>query len=407
MIQLTDEELLDAESKGCFRFFWNEANQDRNSPGYGLIADRAPGAPGVCSVASVGFGLTALAIAANRDWVDAKAAFERAEGTLQTLLQHAQQENGFFYHFLDMSTGKRIRNSEVSIIDTALALTGAIAAGEYFGGTVKELAHEAYARVNWSWYRNEDTNQFYMGYSPERGFFGAWDAYAEQFMMYFLAAASPAHPVNPEMFYTFKRLRGSYGELPEFIYTWLGSLFTFQFSHAWFDLRNVVDRDGVDWWENSVIATKVNRQYCIDHHSAFKTFGENAWGLTACDGPHGYSGRYGCAPSGYHNEQHRPDGTVPPAGAAGSIVFTPKDSIAALRYYLQFPELWGEYGFKDGYNHDTSPHWYASDVIGIDKGITLLMIENYRSEFVWKTFMKNEYARKGMELIGFTSANSL
>ncbi|NLH38412.1 MAG: hypothetical protein GX468_09860, partial [Thermotogaceae bacterium] len=170
--------------------------------------------------------------------------------------------------------------------------------------------------------------------------------------------------------------------------------------------RNMVDKSGVDWWENSVIAITSNRKYCIDNKGKFKTFGENSWGLTACDGPKGYEGRYGTPPSGYNNDQHYVDGTVPPAGAAGSIVFLPDESIAALEYYYKnYPQLWGKYGFKDAYNIDVKPAWYAQDVIGIDKGITLLMIENYRNEFVWKYFMKNAYVQSGIEKVGLKKKN--
>ncbi|WP_062236063.1 glucoamylase family protein [Fictibacillus sp. FJAT-27399] len=404
MTPLTNEQLLELESKHSFLFFWNETNTDCGSPGFGLIRDRAPGDPDMCSVASVGYGLTALVIGAEREWISRDAAYERADGTLNTLLLNAEEVNGFFYHFLSMETGKRARKSEVSIIDTAIALCGAMTAGEYFGGKIKEKTQQLYERVNWEWYRNPETNQFYMGYTPERGHWGAWDLYAEQFMMYFLAAASPTHPVNPEMFYDFHRQVSSYGDGPLFIYTWLGSLFTFQFSHAWFDLQNKTDQDGIDWWENSVKATLAHRQYCIDESKTFKTYGPNSWGLTACDGPAGYSGRYGAPPSGRDgaNDLHHPDGTVPPAGAIGSIVFTPQESMEAMQhYYNNVPELWGEYGFIDAYNLDVTPAWFGTNVIGIDKGISLLMIENYRSGLVWKWFMKNEYAQKGLQLTGF------
>lgn len=396
----TDEEILELESKACFDFFWQEANAREGSDGYGLIRDRAPNNPNVASIASVGFGLSAIVIGAERRWVSKQEAYNRALGTIDTLLNRAQNVNGFFFHFLDMETARRVRNCEVSIIDTAIALNGVICAGEYFGGEVKEKAEKIYERVNWQWYLNEETNQFYMGYTPERGFFGAWSMYAEQFMMYFLASASPTYPVDPEVFYSFKRLVGTYGNYPPFIYTWTGSLFTYQYSHAWFDLRNKVDREGVNWWENSVIATKTNRQFCIDNSEKFKTFGPNSWGLTACDGPHGYNGSYGAPPSGYNNDQHYVDGTVPPAGAAGSIVFTPEESIAALNNYYRNKNLWGKYGFVDAFNLDVSPVWYDTDVIGIDKGITLLMIQNYIDGIVWETFMQNKCARDGMKKVG-------
>lgn len=405
MRRLTGEKLLELESKKCFDYFWNEANGDKNSPGYGLIRDRAPHHPQGASIAAVGFGLTALVIGVERGWVTYKKAQERAVGTLSTLLHHAEQVNGFFYHFLDMDTARRLWNCEVSIIDTALALCGAITAGEYFGGDAARYAQEVYERVDWEWYRNAETNWFYMGYSPERGFFGAWDMCAEQFMMYFLGAASPTHPVNPEMFYRFERNTGGYGVHFPIIHSPGGALFIYQFSHAWFDLRNKKDREGVDWWQNSVLATRANRQYCIDYADHFTTFGPNAWGLTACDGPAGYSGAYGTPPRLTGSIHGSNDGTVPPCGAAGSIAFTPEESIAALEYfYNDIPGLWGKYGFRDAYNMDVTPAWIGEDVIGIDKGISLLMIENYRSGLVWDVFMRNTYVREGMRLTGVLEA---
>jgi hypothetical protein len=400
-MKLSDEELMEFESRKSFDFFWKETNTNKNSLGYGLIRDRAPGNPNTCSVASIGFGLTAYVIGAERGWITSEEAYERTLGTLDTLLNNAENVNGFFCHFLDMNNAKRLEYSEASIIDTAIVVTGAITAGEYFGGDIKEKAQQLYERVNWQWYRDPDRNQFYMGYSPEQGFSGWWDFYAEQLMLYVLGAASPSYPVNSDMFYSFTRNYSTYGDYPEFIHSWFGSIFTYQFSHAWIDFNNKIDKKGVNWWTNSLIASKSDRQYCIDNSSKFKTFGPNSWGLTACDGPEGYEGRYGTAPSGFSNDQHRVDGTVPPAGALGSIAFTPNESLSAMRnFYENYPNLVGQYGLKDTYNIDKSPEWYAEDVIGIDKGITLLMIENYRSKLVWKYFMKNKYVQSGLKQIG-------
>lgn len=391
-------DILELESKGCFDFFWKETNTDKNSPGFGLIRDRAPGNPSMASIASVGYGLTGLAIGVERKWVTYEEAYERALGTMKTFLYNAEHINGFYYHFLDIETAKRYRGCEVSVIDTAILICGVLAAGEYFGGEVYELAEKIYLRVDWDWYVDHSRNLYYMGHHPENGHFGEWDFYAEQFMMYFLGAASPTHPINPELFYIFKRHVNSYGDYKEFTHTRSGSLFTYQFSHAWYDLRSTLDRNGYDWWENSVLASKTNRQFCIDNSDKFKTFGPNAWGLTACDGPKGYCGGYGTPPCQDNNTGYMADGTIPPCGPAGSIVFTPEEVIDSLNYfYKNFPKLWGQYGFKDAYNLDVTPEWYAEDYIGIDKGITLLMIENYRTGLVWDIFMRNKYTKLGME----------
>lgn len=173
-----------------------------------------------------------------------------------------------------------------------------ITAGEYFGGDVEKLARQIYDRMDWPWFRDPNNNQFYMAWKPETGFSpGTWNNYAEQLDMYVLAAGSPTHPVSGDMFYSFKRGVSAYKNGKPFIYSWFGSLFTYQYAHAWDDFRNKVDRKGVDWFQNSVIASKASRQYSIDHAGQYKTFGPNSWGLTASKGPNGYKG-YGAPPSG-------------------------------------------------------------------------------------------------------------
>lgn len=164
-----------------------------------------------------------------------------------------------------------------------------------------------------------------------------------------------------------------------------------------------MDRNGIDWFENSIKATKANRQYCLDNQNRFRTYREKSWGLTACAGPTGYSGGYGAKPAKAEVDKEN-DGTVAPCGAIGSIVFTPKESIEVMEYlYLHFPKLWCEYGFKDGYNLEGEKPWFATECIGIDKGISLVMIENYLSGTIWQCFMKNGFVKKGMEELGFHS----
>lgn len=140
-----------------------------------------------------------------------------------------------------MDTAKRARNSEVTVIDTAIVLNGAITVGEYFSGNVMEKVQNLYERVDWDWYRDSDRNRFYMSYAPEKGFSGWWDFYTEQLMMYILGAGSPTHPVPGDMFYSFVRHHFGTDSNPEFIHSWFGSLFTHQFTHAWVDFRGKID----------------------------------------------------------------------------------------------------------------------------------------------------------------------
>ncbi len=391
------EEVFAYEMAGSFAFFWEQANTDVESAGYGLIRDRYPGAPGVASIAAVGFGLTAYAVGVEKAYITFEEGFERASGTLDTLLEMERVE-GFYYHFVDMNTTERVWQSEVSSIDTAILVIGALAAGEYFGGEVQRKADELYRGVNWPWFVDESRQMFHMAYRPEEGFAGHWDYYAEQLMLYVLAAGSESYPVDDTTYYRFTRHYARYGDGEAFMHSWFGSIFTYQYSHAWIDFRGTTDAEGADWFQNSVDASLAHVQFAIDVDEQYETLGPDAWGLTACDGPEGYNGLYGAPPSGSNNTAHLVDDTVPPAGAIGSIIFVPEHGERAMLNYYAIEPLKGEYGFRDAYN--LTEEWYAPDVIGIDKGISLLMLANHESGLVHRVTMENERILAGMERLG-------
>lgn len=178
---------------------------------------------------------------------------------------------------MNIDTGKREWNSEISSIDTGLLMNGVLTAGQYFGGDVQKKSEQLYERVEWPWFVDKGKNQFYMAYSPEKGFQGHWDFYAEQLSLYVLAAGSPTHPID--VYDGFTRHKASYKHSEPFIHSWFGSLFTHQFSHAWVDFRGLVDRDGVDWFNNSVVASQASRQFAIDLSEKFKGVGKSRGAL--------------------------------------------------------------------------------------------------------------------------------
>ena len=400
------ELILLEEMEKSFLFFYELANTDESSGGYGLINDRYDSNATLASIASVGFGLAGLPVGVEYEWITFDEGFERADKTMDTFLNMTNY-HGFFYHFLNKQTGQRAGLSEVSIIDTALLIAGAITAGEYFGGTVKEKAMELYAKIDWTWYLDSN-NQFFMGYRPESGFGGHWDFYGEQLILYVLGSGAPneAYRTSKTVYNSFTRRTASYGGGTPFISSWFGSLFTYQYSHGFIDFRDTEDEQGVNWFENSVYATIANRKYAIDMNQYFTTFRANSWGMTASDGPKGYSGYYGSKPSGYSDDAHKNDGTIPPSGALGSIVFTPDIVKDAARYFETIGGLKGVYGFKDSYNFENDQTWIARDVIGINKGITLIMIANYFDDTVWTYFMQNENVQNGLETIGISKIES-
>jgi hypothetical protein len=399
---VTFEEVMAYEIRGCFDFFWERANTIAGSPGYGLIRDRYPGSDGIASIASVGFGLTAYLIGVEKGYITYEEAYERVDGTLDTLLDMERVE-GFYFHFVDMSTGKRAWNSEVSNIDTAILLMGVLSAGEYFGGEIEEKALEIYDGVNWPWFIDENRSMFHMAYYPEKGFEGHWDFYAEQLMIYILGAGSRTYPIDDRTYYGFTRHYARFGEGEPFIHSWFGSIFTYQFTHAWVDFRGYKDKKDVDWYQNSLDASLAHYNFAVAMERKYKTLGPNAWGLTASDGPDGYNGLYGAPPSGYDNRSHYIDDTIAPAGAIGSIIFLPEQAKQAMLNYYSIEQLQGPYGFKDAYNLDRD--WFASGVIGIDKGISLLMLANYENDLVYRITMENEAIRNGLARLHITETS--
>ena len=412
---------IEQEMRGSFDFFWKEAQTSANYPNaYGLVPDRASeyATGDVASIASVGFGLAAYVVGAEEGYVTKAEAMERTVGTLKTVkrLQEsdtAVSHEGFLTHFVDMKTGARANGSEISSIDTAIMLCGALTAGEYFGGEVKTLAEEIYANVNWTAMRINKGGQkcIAMTFAYNNGQFGSpvtpWDFYAEQLMIYVLGAGSPteAYRLDDAEYYAFTRKQGVY-KGHKFYYSWFGSIFTYQFSHAFVDFNGLVDKKGTDWWDNSLQASLAAYEYCRDNANKYETYAKGGWGLTACDVSGGYSGKLGAEPRGWNSNEDasysKIAGTVAPCGAIGSVVFTPEQSLKALKYYQTdktlSSRLNGKYGLLDSYNLE--PRWFAGDYIGIDKGISIVMLANYKSGSVWEQFMANQYVTNGLRALG-------
>ncbi len=386
-------ELLDQVQEAAFRYFW--VNCD---PAKGLILDRANNvqpcslsyAPS--SIAATGFGLAALPVGVERGWVSRDSALARALATLRAMRDVAQATNGFYYHFLDARYAKRHGQCEVSSIDTVLFLAGALTAGSYFGGEVETIARQLYERVNWPWMLDGDST-FSMGWKPERGFLpDRWRHYDESSLLYLMAIGSRTAPVPAGCWSAVKREAGEY---EGHVALASAPLFTHQYSHLFVDFRNTNDGQ-TDFWASSVAATLANRQFCIEKSDEFRTYGENSWGLTACDGPMGYKA-YGAPPG---RAIH--DGTIAPTAALGSFQFTPDLSWQALLHMRTIPGLWGLYGFADAYNLEKPDRpWIAMDAIGIDQGAILLSIENARSGLIWRLFSSRPEIQRALGLCGF------
>jgi hypothetical protein len=409
---LTTTALLDTLQHTAFDFFWDQAN-----PANGLIRDRWP-TPSPCSIASVGFGLSAICIGIDHGWITREEGRDRVLTTLNTFWTYPQGPDvsgtigykGLFYHFLDMNTGERTWSCELSTIDTALLFAGIIDAREYFDGDdaeevqIRALADSITGRADWDYMRNGGAG-IRMGWKPETGFsgFGEWVGYNEAMILYLLAIGSPTFPV-PGVTWIIWTSGYSWQTQYGYEYVVFPPLFGHQYSHCWIDFRSIQDSymqlKGITYFENSRRATLAQREYCIANPGGWTGYGENVWGITASDTPTGYMARG--APPPQNDE-----GTITPTAVAGSIAFAPEVTIPTLHHWYDTyrPQLFSIYGFVDAFN--LTVNWWDSDYIGIDEGPIILMIENYRTGKVWERVMGNANVQAGLALAGFGPATGV
>jgi hypothetical protein len=396
-----DDAFLEDLERRSFEYFWREAD-----PRTGLVPDRArmdsqaldENHRNVASIASTGFGLTGLCIAAERRWLPRNEIRERVRNTLQFFAREAYQQRGWYFHWLDSRTGDRRWNSEVSSIDTALLLGGVLTARQYFRDDreIVKLATLIWERVDFRWMLNGDPLLLSHGWKPESGFLKPrWDTFSEDTILYMMAIGSPKHSISPQSWYAFWRDRYRYEGHAYF--TTIGvPLFMHQYAHAWIDYRNrrELRGDRIDYFQNSINATMAHRAFCINLRHKFPGYGSDFWGITASDSEKGYLA-WGGPPV-----DPDIDGTLVPSAAGGSLMFTPELSVKALRsMHEKFGErVYGRYGFIDAFNPNTG--WTDTDVIGINVGIILLSAENARTGNVWLWFMRNHEIPLAMQRIG-------
>ena len=416
-----------------FDYFWQTANRAN-----GLIPDRWP-TPSFCSIAAIGFALTAYPLGVERGWIDRAAARERTLTTLRFLAALPQGaaatgtagHKGFFYHFLDMKTGLRHGQVELSSVDTGLLFLGILFAGAWFDGAdageaeIRRLADAIVGRADWRWFAN-DRGTVSMGWHPESGFIARpWEGYNEGMLVYVLGLGSGVRPLADGAWEAWARTypdfwRGA-GETRHLAFA---PLFGHQYSQMWIDFRGIRDatmrRENLDYFENSRRATWANRAYCIANPMGWTGYSKDIWGLTACDGPgdatidgrvyYGYAAR---GPLGQPDE--RDDGTIAPTAALGSLAFAPEIVVPAARAMRRWPGLYGRYGFRDSFNPSflrsdpPSPDgvvgprgWVANDWLGIDQGAILGAIANTRDEGVWRVMRRSPVIRRGLLRAGFT-----
>jgi hypothetical protein len=411
-----------------FLFFWELADSVS-----GFVPDRYP-TPSFSSIAATGFGLSAYLTGVNNNYITRQQAAERVLKTLRFLHRLPQGPDktgvagyrGLFYHFLDMRTGLRHKNVELSTIDTGLLMAGILSCLQYFDQDlpeeveIRQLAIKLFEQVDWEWALNK-TDSLSMGWHPESGFIDSyWHGYNEAMVLLVMAMGSPTHPIPANCWQAWT---SQYVWAPWQGYDQVnfGPLFGHQYSHIFIDFRGIRDaymrEKGLDYFENSRRATLAQREFCRVNPGRFNDYSAEIWGLTACDGPgyfktkrHGVDFVFeGYAARGNAADYLVDDGTIAPTAAGGSIPFAPEVCLPALEamYRKYGDSLYRQYGFLDAFNpsfpgvNGRPDGWYDVDYLGIDQGPILLMLENYQTAFIWDLMKQNRYIRSGLKKADF------
>lgn len=414
------------------RLQWSTLLYDlhETNPDNGLVRDKTdPAAP--CSIAAVGMALATLPVAIERGVFFRPFAAKIARRRLRFLHDlpqgpepDAAGHKGFFYHFLDIETGRRVWQCELSTIDSAFLFAGMLSAAAYFDqdtadeAEIRRFADAIYRRADWDWARNGGPTLTH-GWRPESGFLPyRWEGYDEGLLLYVLGLGSPTHPLPPESYaafcatYEWKQLYGR-----ELLYS--GPLFTHQFSHLWIDFRGIrdafmSDRDS-DYFENSRQATFVQQAYAMANPKQFVGYGEHCWGFTACDGPGWVKRVVNGVERQFYDYIARgapfgpDDGTVAPWVVVASLPFAPEIVVPTISHFsgLNPHDHTHRYGFKPSFNQtfrvDDSPTgwWLTPYYFGIDQGPVVLMIENYRSGLIWNVMRRCPAIIDGLRRAGF------
>jgi hypothetical protein len=408
-----------------FGYFVHEVN-----PANGLVRDNTRyGSPS--SIAAVGLALACYPVAAERGYLTREEAAARALTTLRFFAESAQGpgpdatgHRGFFYHFLDLRTGRRAHGCELSTMDTAILLAGALTAAAYFDRDVpletqiRRFANSLYRAAEWDWVLDGGLAVRH-GWTPEGGFLPyRWQGFSEAIVLYALGLGSPTHPLPEE---TYAAWTATYEWKKHFDIEYLfgGPLFMHQLSHLWIDFRGIRDlfmrEKGIDYFENSRRATFVQQRYAERNPRGFQGYSREVWGITASDGPGPAVRRIGGRVRRFDDYRARgvpygpDDGTLSPWAVIASLPFAPEIVLPTFANLLRkYPEIRTHYGFLCSLNPTFGADgrgrgdWVAKGYYGLDQGPVVLMIENFASGMIWSLMRRSRPLVDGLRKAGFT-----
>jgi len=403
--EISDEELLTKVQRQTFKYFW-----DFGHPISGMARERNSSGE-LVTIGGSGFGLMSIPVGVERGFIAREEGVERLETITRFLENKAQRFHGAWSHWLNGSTGEVIpfsaNDNGADLVETAFMIQALLTVRQYLNPAFPEeqtiigRINRLISEVEWDWFTQGGQDVLYWHWSPDFG----WEkdlqirGWNEALVIYVLAASSSTHAIEPSVYEQGWARNGEMvntSGLSHFGYTLPlrddrgGPLFFSHYSFLGLDPRNLEDQYA-NYWEQNVNHTLINRAYCMANPRNFLLYSEHCWGLTASDGPSGYSA-------------HSPDndlGVITPTAAISSIPYTPEESLQALKffYYIMGDRLWGEYGFYDAFN--PSVGWYADSYLAIDQGPIICMIENYRSGLLWDLFMSAPEIQVGLDKLGF------
>ena len=422
--EMTEEQskFLDTLQYYTFQYFVKEVN-----PENGLVKDKST-EDSPSSIAAEGFALPIWAIGVEKKWITREEAAKLTLNLFAFLINSEQSTKvdatgykGFYYHFLEMDNGRRWRDCELSTIDTAWLFAGIRFAMNYYTNdnliekSIRALGDSLTKRLDWDWWTKPESDKDYggtvtMGWRPENGFTEmSWIGFTEAHYLYILSAGTGYKNID-HAYDVWLRDYNWYAPYPNMEHAVFPPLFAYQWSSCFIDYKNVYDKymleKNVDYFENSRRAALSQWQYAIENPKDWKGYDSLTWGLTACEGPADeipnldrsiYSGYSERGPS-FPFRNSWDDGTIAPTAAIASLPFAPEIVIPTI---MNFKEkygdkgLWGKYGFKDAFN--PTLNWFDNDYLGIDQGPIVIMIENFKTGFVWKYCMNDPVIKKGME----------
>ncbi|MDE3213059.1 MAG: hypothetical protein KGM98_07475, partial [Bacteroidota bacterium] len=389
-------------------YYWDYINEANGDPNFSTHTF----GPEACAIGGTGFGILSTLVAVHRGWIGRDTALRRLVKIVD-FLNKADRYHGIFPHFMNGATGKTIAfgplDDGADIVETSYLFMGLLSARAFFNGNTpleiyfRNRITEMWNDADWNWHTHGGTQYLYWHWSPDNDFDMNFPVYGwdECLITYIMAAASPTHPISREVYEncwvkstSWKNGKSYYGyKLPLGNYDKGGPLFFEQYTFMGIDPFGLTDDHGIDYSEQTRNHTLINRAYCIENPKKYKGYGPDCWGLTAGDSYKGYVA-------------HCPQvdlGVIQPTAALSSFPYTPQYSMEALRHFYEDlgSKIWGPYGFADGFSE--TRNWYAKTHLAIDEGPIVVMIENYRSHFIWNLFMRIPEIEKGLTRLGFHS----